>query len=74
MSTFIAGLEGGQAYANIHYATFLGGEIRGLLPAVPLPGALPLFATGLAGLGLLGLECVVVFRWRKLADANARGA
>src|SRR5262249_27515286 len=25
-------------------------------PAVPLPGALPLFATGLAGLGLLALH------------------
>jgi hypothetical protein len=31
--------------------------------AVPLPGALPLFATGLAGLGLLG--------WRRKKRANA---
>jgi hypothetical protein len=33
------------------------GFVNGSLSAVPLPGALPLFATGLAGLGLLG--------WRK---------
>ena len=29
-------------------------QIVGTVPSVPLPGALPLFATGLAGLGLLG--------------------
>jgi hypothetical protein len=33
-------------------------------PAVPLPGALPLFATGLAGLGLLGWR-----RKKKAIDA-----
>ena len=29
-------------------------SVSGAAPAVPLPAALPLFATGLAGLGLLG--------------------
>jgi hypothetical protein len=34
--------------------------------AVPLPGALPLFATGLAGLGLI--------KWRKKRNAQAAAA
>ena len=39
VQTFITGLEGGLAYANIHDANFPGGEIRGQLQAVPgVPG------------------------------------
>ena len=56
---------------NVTGGTFLFGTSAGfslpdsLIPvtAVPLPGALPLFATGLVGLGLLG--------WRRKKKANA---
>jgi hypothetical protein len=57
-------MEAGDAYLNIHTQMFMGGEIRGLLPAVPLPTALPLFATGLGALGLLGWR-----RKKKAIDA-----
>jgi hypothetical protein len=58
---FIAGLEAGLAYANIHDTTFPGGEIRDQL-MTPLPAALPLFATGLGVVGLFG--------WRKKRKAS----
>ena len=48
------GIQNGQSYFNIHTTMNGGGEIRGQLGPVPLPTALPLFATGLAALGLLG--------------------
>ena len=51
-AALIAGLLSGSTYFNIHTGNFPGGEIRGQL--VPLPTALPLFATGLGALGLLG--------------------
>jgi len=35
VANFLAGLEGGLAYANIHNPTYPGGEIRGLLESVP---------------------------------------
>jgi hypothetical protein len=55
-ATFVAGLLAGETYINLHSAGYKpGGEIRGqLLPsAVPLPGALWLFGSGLGALALL---------------------
>jgi hypothetical protein len=53
-AALIFGLENGEAYANIHDATFPGGEIRGQLETTPLPATLPLFAGGLGLIGFLG--------------------
>jgi len=44
-----ASLAAGTAYLNIHSTVVPGGEIRGFL-AVPAPGTILLFGTGLAGL------------------------
>ena len=63
-AAFINGLLAGQAYFNIHSSTFPAGEIRGFLQTTPVPGALPLFATGLGTLGLYGWR-----RKRKLRAA-----
>ena len=52
-ATFIAGLESGDAYANIHDAIFPGGEIRGQLAPVPEPNAVVLLGGCLLVLGLL---------------------
>ena len=66
VSGFITQLEAGLAYADIHNDGFLpGNEIRGQLNPVPLPAALPLFATGFGALGLLA--------WRRKRKAAARG-
>jgi hypothetical protein len=46
-----AGLEGGQAYLNIHTNVYPGGEIRGFL--TPEPGAAGLLGGGLALLAVL---------------------
>jgi hypothetical protein len=50
-AALFAGIIAGDAYLHIHTTS---GEISGLLAPIPLPATLPLFATGLAGLGLLG--------------------
>ena len=46
-ATLVAALQNGSAYANIHNATFPGGEIRGQLALAPEPTALFLVGGGL---------------------------
>ena len=52
---FLAGLEGGGAYYNIHSALYPGGEIRGNLAAVavPEPAAWAMLITGFGLTGAL---------------------
>ena len=50
-SALIAGMESGNAYLNIHTTFAPGGEIRGLLHAVPEPEVYALLVAGLAALG-----------------------
>lgn len=50
-NAFIAGLDARKAYFNLHTSAFPGGEVRGLLQPVPLPGAIVLL---LPALGVLG--------------------
>ena len=51
-AALIAGLDAGWAYSNIHNEVYPGGEIRGLLGAVPEPSSILLVSAGIAGLGL----------------------
>jgi hypothetical protein len=48
-AAFLAGLNSGLAYANLHDSIFPGGEIRGQLAVTPEPGSLMLLGTGLVG-------------------------
>jgi hypothetical protein len=52
-TALLKGLAADKAYLNIHTTLHPTGEILGFL-VTPLPAALPLFATGLDALGLLG--------------------
>jgi hypothetical protein len=45
---FIAGLESGEAYTNVHNMMFPGGEIRGFLAAAPEPSSIALLGFSLA--------------------------
>jgi hypothetical protein len=53
MNALVLGMEAGKAYLNIHTSQFPGGEIRGLLPATPVPEpqTYALMALGLALVG-----------------------
>lgn len=49
---FLAALDAGEVYFNLHTSTFPGGEIRGNLAVVPEPSS---WALLLAGFGLVGV-------------------
>ena len=53
-AALIAGLNAGQAYVNIHDATYPGGEIRGQLQAVPEPATWSLLSLSALALLILG--------------------
>ena len=62
LTAHLPNLFAGLLYMNFHTTQFGAGEIRGQI-VTPLPGALPLFATGLGALGLL--------TWRRKRKAVA---
>lgn len=50
-AALVAGMDGGQAYLNLHTSIFPGGEIRGFLAPVPEPETYALMLLGLALVG-----------------------
>ena len=64
-AALLLGMRQGNSYFNIHTDIFPSGEIRGFL-ATPVPAALPLFATGLGLMALLG--------WRRKQKAALAAA
>jgi hypothetical protein len=61
VASFLANLESGLAYVNIHNTQFPAGEIRGQLALVPEPSAI----------GILGLGAVAVFTTRRRRSVPA---
>lgn len=49
---FVAAMIAGDFYVNVHTDAFGGGEIRGQISFVPLPGAIVLFLAGVFGLAV----------------------
>ena len=49
-AALIAAFDAGNAYVNLHNATYPGGEIRGQIEPVPEPGTLMLLGAGVAAL------------------------
>src|SRR5207237_5216096 len=52
-AALLAGAFAGTEYLNVHTTSFLGGEIRGFLVAVPEPASFVVLASGLLTFGLL---------------------
>ncbi len=52
-ANYLADLQAGGSYINVHTDAFNGGEIRGQLAPVPLPAGFGLGLLGLAGLAAL---------------------
>jgi hypothetical protein len=57
-AAFVAGLNGGQTYGNVHSGNFPGGEIRGQLAAVPEPATVFLAGGILAAFALFRRKVV----------------
>ena len=50
LSAILDAMAAGDLYINVHTEEYAGGEIRGQLTVVPLPGAFVLFGSALFGL------------------------
>ncbi len=53
-AALIAGLNAGNAYVNLHNATYPGGELRANVTVTPEPGTVALLAFGMAVVGTVG--------------------